>query len=104
MKYLLVVASLVAVFTLSGCFEAETCAPAYSPTGNLVFEDLSEIPVTLSVDDNRSDRVFFKHVWSRYSEPNYEKEYQPVKLERPSREILADAVRAALGSYGYSVS
>lgn len=104
MKKVLSFGILTAIFFLSGCFEAEMCRPVYTPTGSLGFEDLADMPVMLRVNDGRTEKIFFKHIWLKYSDPDSEKHDQPVKLEKSPQVILKDSIERALTGYGYVVT
>lgn len=104
MKKALSFGLLTVIFLLSGCFEAEMCRPVYTPTGSLGFEDLADMPIMLKVNDGRTEKIFFKHAWLKYSDPDSEKHDQPVKLEKSPQAILKDSIERALTGYGYVVT
>lgn len=104
MKKALSFGLLTAIFLLSGCFKAEICRPVYTPTGSLGFEDSANMPVMLKVNDARTEKIFFKHVWLKYSDPGSEKPHQPVKLEKSPQVILKNSIERALTGYGYVVT
>lgn len=103
MEKALILCLLTAGFFLVGCFEAEMCRPVYTPTGRLGFEDLAELPVALRVTDGRSEKIFFRHLWSKYGDSDSERRHQIIKLEKSPRVILEESLETALTRYGYVV-
>lgn len=90
----------------SCCFGAAViCKPAYVPTGDFTFEDLSDMPVKLQVTDYRTEKFFFKHMWAKYWDPDTGKKQknQPVKLEKTPKQIVEENLLIVLNEYGYMV-
>jgi uncharacterized lipoprotein YajG len=103
MKKLLSFGLLSAILLLSGCFEAEICRPVYTPTGRPGSGVLTGMPVSLKVNDDRTEKIFFKHMGFNYLDPGLEKSGQPVRLEKSPHIILKDSIEKALIRYGYVV-
>jgi S1-C subfamily serine protease len=96
---------IISFLLLSGC--QVKVKPTYTPTGRLKYEDMSMYPISVEVTDSRPDkeRFFYKQLWDKCWDLNASKyrDFQYVKLEKETSQILESAINKSLAKYGFLI-